>query len=479
MALIDDHAGNEIQVPVDTENLASVLPESIFRAYDIRGIYKEQLSSDSIRLIGQAVGSEALEQGIESLLLAFDGRLSSPELSEALIEGISGSGCNVVVIGLVPTPLLYFATHTTEFDSGVMLTASHNPANYNGLKVVFNKTCLADNQIAAVRQRILDGRLAKGTGIVSKLDIRQTYIEYVSKNITLAKSLRVVVDCGNAVPAVIAPRLFEALGCEVIPLFCELDGSFPNHHPDPTIGSNLELLAGKVVAERADLGIAFDGDGDRLGIVTELGTRIDADRLLMLLVQSLADRYPEEAVVFDVKCSTSLPKLISELGMKPVMHRSGHSFMKQKMQETNAPLGGEFAAHIFIKDRWFGFDDGIYTAARVAEVLSQSDKSCSDTFSPFQHAISTEEIKVVVNEEEKFDLMHKIAKLVEFDDARLITLDGIRAEFRDGWGLVRASNTSPALLLRFEAQSEKSLQRIKDRFKALIGKADNSLVLNF
>lgn len=479
MAPLDDHAGSDTKVPATTENLAAVLPESIFRAYDIRGIYQDQLNIDSIRLIGQAVGSEALDQGIDSLLLAFDGRLSSSELSKALICGLANSGCNVVVLGLVPTPLLYFATHTTEFDSGVMLTASHNPANYNGLKIVFNKTCLADNQIAAVRQRILDGRLAEGNGTVSEMDIRDTYIQQLSNNVNLARPLKVVVDCGNAVPAVVAPRLFEALGCEVISLFCGLDGHFPNHHPDPTIVSNLEQLAKMVVAERADLGVAFDGDGDRLGIVTEQGTSVDADKLLMLLVQSMADRYPGEAVVFDVKCNVSLPELVSELGMQPIMHRSGHSFMKQKMQETNAPIGGEFAAHIFIKDRWFGFDDGIYTAARIAEVLSQSDKSCAEIFSAFQSTIGTAEIKLAVDEQKKFALMHKIEDLADFKDAKLITLDGVRAEFADGWGLVRASNTSPALLLRFEAQSEKSLERIKNRFKALISKADNSLVLNF
>ncbi len=479
MAALDDHAGRDMDEPVTAENLAAVLPESIFRAYDIRGIYEEQLSTNSIQLIGQAVGSEALDQGIDNLLLAFDGRLSSPELSKALILGISSSGCNVVVLGLVPTPLLYFATHTTAFDSGVMLTASHNPANYNGLKIVFNKACLADNQIAAIRQRILDGRLLHGKGAISELDIRDSYVEKVCSGVNLARPLKVVVDCGNAVPAVIAPRLFEGLGCEVITLFGELDGHFPNHHPDPTLVSNLEQLAETVIAEKADLGVAFDGDGDRLGIVTEQGASVDADKLLMLLVQSMADRYPGEAVVFDVKCSASLPKLISELGMRPVMHRSGHSFMKQKMQETGAPVGGEFAAHVFIKDRWYGFDDGIYTAARIAEVLSQSDKSCSEIFSAFESTIGTAEIKLAVDEQEKFALMHRIEDLADFEDARLITLDGVRAEFADGWGLVRASNTSPALLLRFEAQSEKSLERIKNRFKALISKADNSLVLNF
>lgn len=469
---------NSSEASIVPDSVSDYLPESIFRAYDIRGIVNEQLSAEGVRLIGQAVGSEALAQGISTLMLAFDGRLSSPELSEALKAGISASGCNVVVLGLAPTPLLYFATHTTEFNSGVMLTASHNPANYNGLKIVFNRTCLADNQIANIRKRILDGQLMEGAGFVDTLDVSALYIETVSKNIQLAKPLRIVVDCGNAVPAVIAPELFQTLGCEVESLYCELDGSFPNHHPDPTVADNLEALAQAVKAKNADVGIAFDGDGDRLGIVTNKGNAIEADRLLMLLVQSIADQYQGECVVFDVKCSAKLPKLIADSGMKAVMHRSGHSFMKQKMNETNAPIGGEYAAHIFIKDRWFGFDDGIYTAARVLEVLSRSDHSSDKLFANFAPTISTPEIKVAIEEERKFHVMDRILDLADFQDANMLTFDGLRVEFEDGWGLVRASNTSPALLLRFEADSEQSLSQIKSRFKALIQSADNSLVLN-
>ncbi len=478
MPSLNDKSISSAEAQIVPETSGEYLPESIFRAYDIRGIVNEQISAEGIRLIGQAVGSEALAQGINVLLLAYDGRLSSPELSEALKTGISSSGCNVIVLGLVPTPLLYFATHTTEYCSGVMLTASHNPANYNGLKIVFNKTCLADNQIASIRQRILNDELVDGAGTVSSLDVSALYIETVCKKIQLARPLRIVIDCGNAVPAVIAPKLFEALGCEVKSLYCELDGRFPNHHPDPTITDNLEALANTVKAEAADLGIAFDGDGDRLGIVTNMGNAIEADRLLMLLVQSIADRYQGESVVFDVKCSAKLPQLISDSGMKAVMHRSGHSFMKQKMNETNAPIGGEFAAHIFIKDRWFGFDDGIYTAARVLEILSLSDHSCEKLFASFAPTISTPEIKVAIEEEKKFGVMDRILELADFPDAKILTFDGLRVEFADGWGLVRASNTSPALLMRFEADSKQSLAQIQSRFKALIQAADNSLVLN-
>lgn len=478
MASLSETSANSSEASVVPKSIGKYLPESIFRAYDIRGIVDEQLSVEGVGLIGQAVGSEALAQGISTLLLAYDGRLSSPELSEALKTGIMNSGCNVVVIGLLPTPLLYFATHTTEYNSGVMLTASHNPANYNGLKIVFNKTCLADNQIANIRQRIINGELMEGAGTLNSLDVSALYIETICKSIQLAKPLRIVIDCGNAVPAVVAPKLFEALGCEVKSLYCELDGRFPNHHPDPTITDNLKALANTVEAEAADLGIAFDGDGDRLGVITNKGNAIEADRLLMLLVQSIADRYQGESVVFDVKCSAKLPQLISDSGMKAVMHRSGHSFMKQKMSEMNAPIGGEFAAHIFIQDRWYGFDDGIYTAARVLEILSLSDHSSEELFASFAPTISTPEIKVSIAEERKFSVMDRILELADFPDAKILSIDGLRVEFPDGWGLVRASNTSPALLLRFEADSEQGLSQIKSRFKALIQAADNSLVLN-
>lgn len=470
MALIEKQNRRIERIPV---------PASIFRAYDIRGIVEEQLNEDSIRLIGQAIGSEALARGIDSLLLGFDGRLSSPQLSQALTDGICSSGCNVIGLGMIPTPLLYFATHTTEFSSGVMLTASHSPANYNGLKIVFNRSCLTDDEIQNIRVRIEQDDLASGNGSYSETDIKTDYIKNVSSNIKLVRPLKIVLDCGNAVAGEVAPMLFRSIGCEVIPLFCDIDGRFPNHHPDPTVPENLEMLAQEVLNSKADLGIALDGDGDRVGLVSNLGEFIDANRLLMLLVKHIAPQYPGSPIIFDVKCSSKLAELISEYGAIPVMHRSGHSFMKQKMQETGAPLGGEFAAHIFIKDRWFGFDDGIYAGARVLEILSALDHPASEEFAELTTGVATPEIALAVAEERKFGLMSRLQELANFPTAKLVTLDGLRVEYEDGWGLVRASNTSPALLLRFEADSPERLAEIQAGFKALILSADKNLEVSF
>ncbi len=455
------------------------VPASVFRAYDIRGVVDTELSEKSVLLISKAIGSEAIEKGIDTLYVGFDGRLSSPTLSEALIAGLRDSGCSVVSLGMIPTPLLYFATHTTEIHSGVMLTASHNPANYNGLKIVFNKSCLADDQIQKIRQRVAEKAFATGQGDLTQRDINTSYIGEVCNRIDIAKPMKVVLDCGNAVPSNVAPTLFSKLGCQVDTLFGDIDGSFPNHHPDPTVSKNLQSLVAAVKDNEADLGIAFDGDGDRLGLVTNLGEEINADKMLMLLTQAIAPHYPGEAVVFDVKCSKSLEELIRDSGMQPVMHRSGHSFMKQKMQETNAPLGGEYAAHVFLKDRWYGFDDGIYTAARIVEILSQQDASTSEQFAHYAVPFSTPEIKIAVDEQSKFELVNKIVQLADFPDGHCNTLDGLRVEFENGWGLVRASNTSPALLLRFEASSAQQLDEIIERFKALIQTADNNVDLDF
>ncbi len=455
------------------------IPASIFRAYDIRGIVDQQLNSSSVKKIGQAIGSEALDKGITTLLVGYDGRLSSPALSIALIEGICSSGCNVMSLGLIPTPLLYFATHTTEYLSGVMLTASHNPANYNGLKIVFNQTSLADKQIQSIRSRIEKDQLRSGSGDFGKIEIEANYIENVSSRIKLQRPLKVVVDCGNAVPGRIAPLLLNALGCQVEAIFCDIDGSFPNHHPDPTVPENLALLAEAVLKENADIGIALDGDGDRLGLISNQGKFIDADQILMLLVESIAPNYPDRAVIFDVKCSSKVRDLIKKCGANPIMHRSGHSFMKQKMRETNAVLGGEFAAHIFIKDAWFGFDDGLFVAARVLQILSESNKTSNEIFSQYTTGISTSEIKLKIAEERKFEFMDSLLEMANFPEANVITLDGLRVEYEDGWGLIRASNTSPALLLRFEADTEARLTEIQSEFKALIRGADKRLEINF
>lgn len=465
----------QVATLADTESI----PACIFRAYDIRGIAEQQLTTQSVKRIGQAIGSEALDQNIASLLVGYDGRLSSPSLSIALIEGIQSSGCNVVSIGLVPTPLLYFATHTTDYSSGVMLTASHNPANYNGLKIVFNQTSLADNQIQTIRTRIENDQLRTGSGGFSELEVDRRYVDDICSRIKLNKPLKIVIDCGNAVPGKIAPTLFQELGCDVHPIFCEIDGSFPNHHPDPTVPENLTILASTVLEKKADIGIALDGDGDRVGLITNRGKFVDADRMLMLLVQSILPNYAGRTVVFDVKCSSKLGALVEKFGGHPVMHRSGHSFMKQKMQETDAILGGEFAAHIFIKDDWFGFDDGLYVAARLLKIISESWQSSDKIFEPFFTGVCTPEIKVEVPEERKFSLMDRLLELANFPTAKLITLDGLRVEYTDGWGLVRASNTSPALLLRFEADTQKRMNEIQEQFKALILSADKNLEIGF
>tara|TARA_B110000858_G_scaffold198432_1_gene264927 strand:- start:21714 stop:23117 length:1404 start_codon:yes stop_codon:yes gene_type:complete len=465
------------QVATQTEH--EPIPASIFRAYDIRGIAEQQLTTQSVKRIGQAIGSEALDQNITSLLVGYDGRLSSPALSIALIEGIQSSGCNVVSIGLVPTPLLYFASYTTNYDSGVMLTASHNPANYNGLKIVFNQTSLAENQIQTIRTRIENDQLKTGSGGFVELEIDRSYIDDICNRIQLSKPLKIVVDCGNAVPGKIAPSLFQELGCDVHPIFCEIDGSFPNHHPDPTVPENLSTLASVVLEKNADLGIGLDGDGDRIGLITNRGKFIDADRLLMLLVNSILPNYVDRSVVFDVKCSSKLATLIEKFGGHPVMHRSGHSFMKQKMQETNAILGGEFAAHIFINDDWYGFDDGLYVAARLLKIISESSASSDELFEQFVTGFCSAEIKVEVPEERKFLLMDRLLDLANFPTAKLITLDGLRVEYCDGWGLVRASNTSPALLLRFEADTQARMIEIQEQFKTLLLSADKNLEIGF
>ena len=344
---------------VATQAALEFIPASIFRADDIRGVAQQQLTSQSVKLIGETIASEALGQNITSLLVGYDGRLSSPPLSIALIAGIRNSGCSVVNIGLVPTPLLFFAAYTTGYTSGVILIASHSPANYNGMEIVFNQSSLAENQIQEIRSCIENNQLKHGSGGFAELEVDHSHIDNICSRIKLSKPLKIVIDCGNAVPGKIAPALFQQLGCDVHPIFCEIDGSFPNHHPDPTVPENLAALASTVLEKNADIGIVLDGDGGRIGLITNCGKFVNADRMLMLLVQSILPNYPGRTVVFDVKCTSKLGAFVEQCGGTPVMHRSGHSFMKQKMWETNAILGGEFASYIFIKDNWFGFDDGL------------------------------------------------------------------------------------------------------------------------
>lgn len=444
---------------------AAPISPGIFRAYDIRGIVGQGLDAHSVRLIGQAIGSEARDVGQETLVTGADSRLSSPELSRALQDGILASGCNVIDVGIVPTPLLYFATHTLATPSGVMLTGSHNPRDYNGIKIVLKQRPLADNQITRLYDRIVGNELRKGKGKRTTHDIVPDYLKRVVAGVTLGRRFRVALDCGNGVTGLVAPQLFEQLGCEVLQLYCEPDGNFPNHHPDPTRAENLRDLQKMVYEKGCDIGIALDGDGDRLGIVTGDGKVVDADHLLLAFAMDILTDNAGARIVYDVKSSHHLARVISAFGGSGVMCKSGHSFVKQKLQETDALLGGEFSAHIFFKHRWYGFDDGMYAAARFLELMDKYQSSAQDILERLPESFSTPELFIPVAEQNKFAVMAKLVEELRFDSGNLNYLDGIRADFAHGWGLVRASNTTPNLVLRFEADSPEDLAAIQADFR--------------
>ncbi len=456
------------------------VPASIFRSYDIRGIVGTELTPALAEKIGQAAGSEALDQGEQHLIVAQDARIHSQELTSALIQGILRSGCNVINIGVVPTPVMYFATyHFNNIRSGIMVTASHNPKEYNGFKIVINNNTLADDAVMKLRTRILTKRLHQGQGEESFREIIPHYIDRIFSDVALASNLSIVIDAGNAVTGIVAPQLFEELGCTVTTLFCDLDGNFPNHDPDPTQEKNLSALIAKVQDVKADIGVAFDGDGDRLVVVTPKGEIIWPDRLLMLFAKDVLARNPGADVLFDVKCSRQLNQVISGYGGRPIMWKTGHSPMKAKMIETGAIIGGEYSGHIFIKDRWYGFDDGIYAMARLLEIITLRDQNIDDIFESFPQLITTAEIKVAVPDINKFDFMKKLADQGNFENGNIVTIDGIRVDYSQGWGLVRASNTSPALTLRFEAETDAELENIKHIFRRELLKIDSSLTLTF
>ena len=459
--------------------VAPKFPDSIFRAYDIRGVVPTTLTAETAYWVGRAIGSQSLAQGEPNVSVGRDGRLSGPELVERLIQGVADSGCHVSDVGLVPTPALYYAANVLAGKSGVMLTGSHNPSNYNGFKIVIAGDTLANEQIQALHTRLKTNDLTSGEGTITQVDILPRYCDEITKDIKLAKRLKVVVDCGNGAAGVIAPQLIEALNCEVIPLFCEVDGNFPNHHPDPGKPENLVDLIAKVKETNADLGLAFDGDGDRVGVVTNTGTMVFPDRLLMLFAQDVLTRNPAAEIIFDVKCTRLLTPLIKEYGGRPLMWKTGHSLIKKKMKETGALLAGEMSGHIFFKERWFGFDDGIYSAARLLEVLSKQQMSAEELFETFPNDISTPEINIDVTDESKFSIIDALHDAQWGDDAKLTSIDGVRVDYPHGWGLVRASNTTPVLVLRFEAESETELQRIKDVFHAQLKRVAPDLSLPF
>lgn len=458
---------------------ATEVRSEIFRAYDIRGVVGKDLSRDVAKALGQAIGSEAVARGEKTVVVGRDGRKSGPDMSAGLIEGLRATGCDVIDVGMVPTPVLYFAAKTVGSGSGVMVTGSHNPSDYNGFKVMLAGDTLFGDDIQSLRVRIEQSDFTTGSGGLSQLNVAADYIDRVSTDIALARPLTVVVDAGNGVAGAIGPRVLEALGCNVIPLFCEIDGNFPNHHPDPSKPENLEDLMGVVAANNADIGIAFDGDGDRIGVVTAGGKNIFSDRLMMLYAKHVLTTNPGADIIFDVKCTRDLPALISSLGGRPVMCKTGHSFIKGKLKETGAALAGEMSGHIFFNDRWFGFDDAIYSAARLLEILSLEAGTSDEMFAEFPENPSTPEINIPVSDEAKFGVMEALKHAASFPDANVITIDGLRVEFADSWGLVRASNTTPCLVARFEGKTPEALATVKDKFRTLLQGVDAKLQIPF
>lgn len=459
----------------------SKLAESkeIFRAYDIRGIYGQTLTPEIVTETGKALGSLTLELNIDSIIVGRDGRLSSPALFEALVTGILSTGCHVIDIGIVASPVLYYAAKVLNSNCGVMITGSHNPANYNGLKMVIDGHTLTSQDISALYHRIETQNYLHGEGKLSEANILDHYIDAIAAGITLARPLKVVVDAGNGVGGIIAPKLLKKLGCEVIELYCDIDGNFPNHHPDPSVLKNLDCLIKTVKIQQADIGLAFDGDADRLGVITNKGENIWPDRQMMLYAKDVIEQNPRAKIIFDVKCTRYLPQKIREFGGEPIMWKTGHSHIKAKLAETGAPLAGEMSGHIFFNDRWYGFDDGIYTAARLLEIVTKDERSTSEIFQDFPDSVNTPELKLPMSEERKFSFMEKFVNEANFGDAHISTIDGIRVDFPTGWGLVRPSNTTPYLILRFEADDLENLQIIQEKFRSQLLQLDDELKVPF
>jgi phosphomannomutase/phosphoglucomutase len=468
-------AADRVESPVQP-----AVDPSIFRAYDIRGQVATSLSADVVRALGQAIGSEAAARGQQDIVVGYDGRHSSPELAAALIEGLTAAGRSVIELGCVPTPVVYFATHLLGTEAGVIVTGSHNPPQYNGLKIVLGGEALAGDAIQALRRRLQAGDLVTGEGSSRRHDVVPDYIDRIASDITLHRPLRVVLDCGNGVAGAVAPRLFRNLGCEVDELFCEVDGDFPNHHPDPVVPANLDALIARIRDTGADLGLAFDGDGDRLGVVDNRGEIIWADRLMMLFARDTLDRNPGSDIIFDVKCTRLLASLISDHAGVPVMWKTGHSLIKQKLRETGAPLAGEMSGHIFFQERWYGFDDGLYAGARLLEILSMDPRDSAEIFAELPQGVSTPELRVDLAEGEAPELIEALlAQAGDLPDARVTTIDGLRLDLPDRWGLVRASNTQPGLVLRFEGDDEMALAGIQALFSERLRAVRPDLELPF
>jgi phosphomannomutase/phosphoglucomutase len=446
----------------------TTLPSEIFKAYDIRGIVGKTLTPEIVETIGRAIGSELLDRWRSEIVIGRDGRLSGPDLSAALARGLRATGVNVIDVGCVATPMLYFAAHHFDTLSGAMLTGSHNPPQYNGIKIVLAGESLSGEAIQALRTRAEAGRLASGAGSYREADISAEYLARIVGGIRLARPMKIAVDCGNGVAGATAPELFRQLGCTVEELFCEVDGNFPNHHPDPSVPENLRDLIAALKNGDAEVGLAFDGDGDRLGVVTRRGDIIYPDRQLMMFAADVLARNPGATIIYDVKSTRNLKPWIEQHDGVPLMWKTGHSFIKSKLKETGALLAGEMSGHVFFKERWYGFDDGMYAGARLLEILSNTIDA-SEALQLLPDAISTPELQIKLKEGENYTLIAQMQKNARFDDAReVITIDGLRVEYADGFGLARSSNTTPVIVLRFEADNDAALKRIQADFRRVI-----------
>jgi len=455
------------------------LPPEIFKAYDIRGVVGRTLTPAIVRAVGRALGSLALERGRDTFVVGRDGRLSGPELAAAVADGIRAAGANVVDVGMVATPMTYFAAHHLGTQTSVMVTGSHNPPDYNGLKMVVDGTTLSGEDIQQLRARIEAGQFASGAGTFRTADIAPAYLDRITGHIRLARPLAIAVDCGNGVAGAFAPTLFRRLGCAVTELFCAVDGTFPNHHPDPSKPENLQDLIALLAQGRHDLGLAFDGDGDRLGVVTRDGHVIYPDRQLMLFAADVLAREPGATVIYDVKSTRNLKPWILKHGGVPLLWKTGHSLIKGKMKEVGAALAGEMSGHTFFKERWYGFDDGLYAGARLLEILSRHANP-SAVLDALPDAVSTPELNVACAEGEHHALVAKLGETAQFPGATdVIRIDGLRVEYPDGFGLARGSNTTPVIVLRFEADNPAALARIKGEFRRVLEAAKPGIALPF
>tara|TARA_Y100000768_G_scaffold70574_1_gene49706 strand:- start:1882 stop:3273 length:1392 start_codon:yes stop_codon:yes gene_type:complete len=454
------------------------LAKNIFKAYDIRGIYEEELSLDSVKLIAKAL-SNLFPENNDTIIIGRDGRHSSSKISEALIESFLKNGKNIINIGQVPTPLVYFARNYLKKNSCIMVTGSHNPKNYNGLKIFMDGHTLHGYEIEKIYNFIIKDKYKNTHSAKTsykEINLKNEYIDQIIKNIDIVNKKKIAVDAGNGVAGPIAIETYERLGFDVVDLYCDIDGDFPNHHPNPSDPGNLKDLVNTVKKSKCDIGIAFDGDGDRCLIVDNLGNIIWPDKQMMLFAREILLKNKRCKIIYDVKCSAHLPKVIEDNGGVPIMSRTGHSFIKKKISETNAPLAGEMSGHIFFNDKWYGFDDGIYSGARMLEIISKNNNPSCEIFNSFPKSFVTPEINIMVNKDGiQHDFMKRFINLARFDGAKIITIDGLRAEFDDGWGLLRASNTTSCLVMRVEAESKKRLTEIKDEFFQQIKKIDQKI----